>query len=90
MLFDGGARTAEAHAYVERWALLTPQRADHLIRFLTEPTSRTYVITYPAGRELARSYVGGDPDRLRRLLTEQVRVRDLREARDAGAAPAAT
>jgi hypothetical protein len=90
MLFDGGARTAEAHAYVERWALLTPQRADHLIRFLTEPTSRTYVITYPAGRELARSYVGGDPDRLRRLLTEQVRVRDLLEARDAGAAPAAT
>jgi hypothetical protein len=90
MLFDGGASTAEAHAYVERCALLTPQRADHLIRFLTEPTSRSYVITYPAGRELARSYVGGDPDRFRRLLTEQVRVRDLLEAHDAAAAPAAT
>ena len=82
MLFDGGASTAEVHAYVRRWALLTPERADHLIRFLGEPTSRTYVITYPAGRELARSYVGGDPDRFRRLLTEQVRVRDLLEARD--------
>lgn len=90
MLFDDGASTADAHAYLERWALLTTQRVDHLIRFLTEPTSRTYVITYPAGRELARSYVGGDPDRFRRLLTEQVRVRDLLEARDAGAAPAAT
>ncbi len=50
-----------------------------------EPTSRTYIITYPAGRELCRSYVAGEPERFRRLLTEQVRVRDLLEARDAGA-----
>ena len=54
-----------------------------MIRFLNEPTSRTYVITYPAGRELCRAYVAGEPERFRRLLTEQVRVRDLLEARDA-------
>ena len=56
---------------------MTPKLAAHLIRFLTEPTSRTYIITYSAGRELCRSYVAGEPERFRRLLTEQVRVRDL-------------
>jgi hypothetical protein len=84
MLYDAGASKAEAHAYLERWGLMTPKLAAHMIRFFTEPTSRTYIITYPAGRELCRSYVAGEPERFRRLLTEQVRVRDLLEARDAG------
>lgn len=85
LLHEAGASKAEAQAYLERWALMTPQLAAHLIRFLTERTSRTYVITYPAGRELCRSYMAGEPERFRRLLTEQVRVRDLLEARDVGA-----
>jgi len=72
----------EVRAYLERWALMTPQLAGHLIRFLTEPTSRTYVMNYPAGRELCRAYVAGERVRFRRLLTEQVRVRELVEARD--------
>jgi hypothetical protein len=33
--------------------------------------------------------VAGDTERFRRLLTEQIRVRDLLEARDAGAPAAA-
>jgi hypothetical protein len=86
MLHDAGASEADAHAYLERWGLMTPELASHLIRFLTEPTSRTYIVTYPAGRELCGSYVAGEPERFRRLLTEQVRVRDLLEARD-GCAP---
>ncbi len=81
MLHDGGASEAEAHAYLVRWGLMTPELAAHVIRFFNEPTSRSYVITYPAGRELCRSYVAGEPERFRRLLTEQVRVRDLLEAR---------
>jgi hypothetical protein len=85
MLHDAGASTAETQAYLERWSLLTPDLAAHLIRFLTEPTSRSYVMNYSAGRELCRSYVAGEPERFRRLLTEQVRVRDLLEAQDAGA-----
>ena len=80
MLHDAGASKAETHAYLERWALMTPKLAAHLIRFLTEPTSRTYVITYSAGRDLCRSYVAGERERFRRLLTEQVRVLDLRAA----------
>jgi hypothetical protein len=84
MLHEHGASPAEVSAYLERWGLMTPQLAAHMIRFLGEPTSRTYVITYPAGHELCQAYVGGEPERFHRLLTEQVRVRDLLEAREAG------
>jgi hypothetical protein len=37
-------------------------------------------MTYPAGHELCGTYVSGDLDRFRRLLTRQVRVRDLLDA----------
>jgi hypothetical protein len=85
MLHEGRASEAEAHGYLERWGLETPEWAAHMIRFITAPAQRTYVHTYAAGRELCRVYVGGEPERFRRLLTEQVRVRDLLEARDGGA-----
>jgi hypothetical protein len=85
MLHDDGASEAEVQAYLERWGLMTPGWTAHMIRFFTAPTSRTYIVTYPAGGELCRSYTAGDPERFRHLLTEQVRVRDLLEARAAGA-----
>ena len=77
MLHEGGASETEVQAYLERWGLMTPELAAHAIRFFNEPTSRTYIVTYPAGRELCRAYVAGEPERFRRLLTEQVRVCDL-------------
>ena len=80
MLHEEGASEAETHAYLERWALLTPEWADHMIRFITEPAQRTHIVSYSAGRELCRSYVADEPERFRRLLTEQVRVRDLLDA----------
>jgi hypothetical protein len=82
MLHVDGAGDDELRAYLERWGLQTPEIAAHSIRFLKEPTSRTYVINYPAGLKLCRSYVAGEPERFRRLLTEQVRVGDLLAARD--------
>ena len=77
MLHEEGATEAEAYTYLERWGLETPELTAHVIRFITEPTQRTYIVTYSAGRDLCRSYVAGDRERFRRLLTEQVRVRDL-------------
>jgi hypothetical protein len=88
MVHDEGAGTAEVQAYLERWGLMSPQLAAHLVRFFAEPTSRSYAITCPAGRELCRSYVRGEPERFRHLLTEQVRVRDLLATRDTGVAMA--
>jgi hypothetical protein len=85
MLHDADATKDEVCAYLEHWGLVTPELAAHMIRFFTEPTSRTYVMNYSVGRELCRSYVAGEQERFRRLLTEQVRIRDLLEARDAGA-----
>jgi hypothetical protein len=81
MLHDAGASAGEARAYLERWGLMTPVLAAHLVRFITEPTSRTYVVNYPAGLDLCGSYVAGNPEHFRRLLTEQMRVRDLLSSR---------
>lgn len=80
MLYERRASEPQVQAYLERWGLMTPRLATHLIRFLREPTSRTYVINYPTGRELCRSYVAGRFERFRRLITKQIRVRDLLDA----------
>jgi len=77
LLHEGGASEAETRTYLERWALLTPEWADHMLRFFNEPTSRSYVLTYLAGRELCRAYVAREADGFMRLLTEQVRVGEL-------------
>jgi hypothetical protein len=85
LLHEEGASEAEVRAYLERWGLHRPEFTAHMIRFFTAPTSRSYVTTYSAGWELCHSYAAGEPERFRRLLTEQVRVRDLLEARAASA-----
>jgi hypothetical protein len=77
LLHEHGTDEAEVRAYLERWGLLSPELSAHLLRFLHEPTSRTYVLTYPAGHELCEAYVAGEPARFRHLLTEQIRVGDL-------------
>ena len=82
LLHEQGASEAETEAYLKRWALMTPEWIKHMIRFFTQPNTRTYVISYPVGREFCRSYVAGEPERFRHLLTEPVRVRVLLEARD--------
>jgi len=77
MFYEDGAGEAETREYLERWGLMTPERSAHAIRFLREPTSRSYILTYSAGREVCERWVGGDLQRFRRLLTEQVRVGEL-------------
>ena len=77
LVHEEGASVADAEAYVERWSLVTPDQARHSVRFVTDPTWRAYVITYSAGRDLCRAYIGGDPARFRTLLTEHVRIGDL-------------
>jgi hypothetical protein len=77
MIHEDGASVEEAEAHHRRWALVTPEQASHSVRFVTDPTWRSYVINYSAGREVVHGWVGGDPARFRRLLTEHVRVGDL-------------
>jgi hypothetical protein len=77
MIHEDGASVEDAVAYVRRWALSTPEQAAHSVRFVVDQTWRAYVINYSAGHDLCSAWVGGDPARYVRLLTEHVRVRDL-------------
>jgi hypothetical protein len=77
LLHEDGRSEAEVQAYLERWGLMNAELAAHVVRFLREPTSRTYIVTYPTGRDLCGAYVGDDLEAFRRLLTEQVRVGEL-------------
>jgi hypothetical protein len=80
LLYETGEEPAAVQDYLERWAL-TVADAAHTVRFLQDPTSRSYVITYSAGRELAHAYVDGSMERFRALLTEQLRASDLTNIR---------
>jgi hypothetical protein len=77
MIHEDGVSEEEAVEYVARWALRPVEEARHSVSFVTDPTWRSYTITYSAGRDLCRAYVGDDPSRFRRLLTEHVRVGEL-------------
>jgi hypothetical protein len=81
LLYESGQQPDAVQAYIERWSLGGSERAAHAVRFLQDLTSRSYVIAYSAGHELAQGYVDGRPERLRRLLSEQVRVSELVDAR---------
>lgn len=80
MIHEGGASIEEAEAFSQKWSLNTAEQAKHSVRFVTDPTWRAYAITYSAGRDLCRRYIGGDPARLRTLLTEHVRIGELLSA----------
>ena len=77
MVHDGGAGEEEVQAYLERWELMTPELAAHLIRFLAEPTSRDVHCHLPGRARALPRVRRREPERFRRLLTEQVRVGDL-------------
>lgn len=77
LLHDRGRPEEEAVAELERWGLVSRERATKSIAFLTHPTWRSYIFCYVAGLPLCRSFVGGDPARFERLLTEQLTPAEL-------------
>ena len=77
MIHEDGMSHDEAQAYIEHWNVVPPEQAKHSVSFVTDPTWRAYAVTYSAGRDLCRAYVGGDPARFTKLLTEHVRIGDL-------------
>ena len=77
LLHDRGRPEEEAVAELERWGLLSHERAVKSIGFLTHPTWRSYIFCYVAGLPLCRDFVVGDPARFERLLTEQLIPADL-------------
>ena len=77
MFHEDGVPEDEVAEYVAKWTLRPLDEAKKSIRFVTDPTWRAYTITYDAGLRLCRGYIGGDPAKLRRLLTEHVRIGEL-------------
>jgi hypothetical protein len=80
MLYADGTGEDEVRAYLEHWAILDAELSAHAVRFLRGATSRAYIVTYPAGYELCSASVPGDAARYRHLLSEQVRVGELKAA----------
>jgi hypothetical protein len=89
LLHEHGADPDDAVAYAERWALLPRRRAQKLVSFLTDPTWRAYITCYVEGLPLCRRFVGGDPARFERLLTDQLTPDQLTPAAPAIADPVA-
>jgi hypothetical protein len=72
LLHEEGLDPEDVAGYAAKWSLLPPARAKKAVAFQTDPTWRAYVTCYVEGLPLCRQFVGGDPARFERLLTEQL------------------
>jgi hypothetical protein len=77
LLHDRHRPEEEAVAELERWGLLSHERAVKSMGFMTHPTWRAYIFCYVLGLPMCRTFVGGDPQRFDRLLAEQFVPADL-------------
>jgi hypothetical protein len=77
MLYEDGSSEDDALEYLRQWALMSERRSNQALRFITDPMWRSYVTTYADGYRVCRAWVGGDPARFKRLVTEQLTPGDL-------------
>jgi hypothetical protein len=77
LVHDRGVPADDGISYIERWSLTTPARAAKAMEFLMDPTWRAYPFCYIDGLRICRDFVGGSPERFRRLITEQLLPADL-------------
>ena len=74
MLYDQHRSEEEAEAYLRRYALATEKIIKHLIRFVSDPLSRSYVFTYDIGYDLLEELFAhkNRSEYFKRLLEEPV------------------
>jgi hypothetical protein len=76
MLHDEHRDADEVARFLQRWLLVTDDRARQMLRFLSSPLWRAYTSTYVEGYRLLRSWLDGGPvgvsvtERFTRLLDE--------------------
>lgn len=80
LLHDRKRPEDEVVAELERWGLLSHERAVKSVSFLTHPTWRAYIFCYVEGLPLCRRFVAGRAERFERLITEQFVPADLSAA----------
>ncbi|MBB3036037.1 DUF885 domain-containing protein [Hoyosella altamirensis] len=84
MLHDQHRSHDDVARFLQRWSLITPQRARQTLRFLTSPLWRAYISTYVEGYRLLSTWLDQGPDgvtqeqRFRRLLDEPLIPSQLR------------
>jgi hypothetical protein len=76
-LLEDGADPDTVVDEVARWGLTSRPRAEKSVEFLLHPTWRAYISCYVEGLPLCRRFVGGEPARFARLVTEQLTPQDL-------------
>ena len=77
LLHDRGLPEDEVRAYLQQWRLMSDSLVDQSMRFISDPMWRAYVPTYSEGYRVCGAWVGGDRERFKRLLTEQLTPADL-------------
>ena len=77
LLHEEGLDPDDVVAYAMRWGLMSRERATKAVEFMTNPTWRAYISCYVEGLPLCRRFVGGDPARFERLITEPMLPADL-------------
>ncbi|MGV9414494.1 DUF885 domain-containing protein [Nocardia sp. NPDC003693] len=76
LLHDRGRGADEVAEFLQRWSLVTPERARQSLRFLSSPLWRAYISTYVEGYRLLGGWLDGAAgaddrsERFRRLLDE--------------------
>jgi hypothetical protein len=89
MLHDRGADMDEVVEYLRHWLLLPRDRAEHMVRFLTDPLWRAYTVTYIEGARLVEAWLDirspkeSVADRYRTLLHEPKLPSELQADLDA-------
>jgi hypothetical protein len=78
ILQAGGASRDELTEYAREWSLQPPERVAKSIRSLETRPFHGSPFCYTEGLRLCRGFVGHDPARFKRLLTEQLALDDLR------------
>ncbi|WP_182348230.1 DUF885 domain-containing protein [Tomitella gaofuii] len=84
MLHDRGRSEDDVAAFLQRWTLVTPDRARQQLRFLTSPLWRAYISTYVEGYRLLGAWLADRPEgvggteRFGRLLDEPLLPSHLR------------
>jgi len=78
MLLDQGRPESEVAAFVSKWGLTTPEKAEKSVQFAK--TYRSYVFNYSLGEDIVRAWIGTGQDRRERfyrLLDRPVVPSDL-------------
>jgi hypothetical protein len=81
MLYDQKKSAGEISTYLQEYGLDTEQEAEHAIRFISDPLSRSYIFTYHIGRDLLEElFMHGTRDKyFARLLEEPFTPSQIRQ-----------